>query len=357
MATLALNARLANRLDITVTAGGGETAFQAEVNRFPDFASDESWFYTPAAGGNSFLDLLPDTIYYWRVRKTNAGNGPWSQTYMWATLPGAAAPVPAYNGFSIIPAILVVPEPLADLVATNVEAGSVVDNLVNDDPMSTLRIGPAGPTAITFRTSGRPIDTFAFLGTLANEDVTWRIRGAASAAAVTAAPLVDTGVVQFRISNGIGRRQHYHAFRRLGQTYTHEFWRIDLTGFTYFFMARHLVVGLARSSVNISRGQGSTPMDMGRIERTQFGAPDRVRGWRGRNVEFPLSWISEAEFEAKWRDLDQLVGTTDPVLALPNPKASVYLNDRIAYGEIVDMRAEMMRGTKYARQITVRSLY
>jgi hypothetical protein len=82
-----------------------------------------------------------------------------------------------------------------------------------------------------------------------------------------------------------------------------------------------------------------------------------VRGWRGRKVEFPLSWISEAEYEAKWRDLDQLVGTTDPVLALPNPKASRYLNDRIAFGEITNMRGELMRGDKYAKTIEIRSLY
>jgi hypothetical protein len=60
--------------------------------------------------------------------------------------------------------------------ATNVAAGSDVMNLLNDDPMSVLHVAGAS-SAITFRTTGRPIDVFALLGTLANENVTWRIRG------------------------------------------------------------------------------------------------------------------------------------------------------------------------------------
>lgn len=358
MATISgYTARTATSITATVAAGGGETAFDVEANRSLDFASDESIVKTgQVAGAVVMQDLVPDTPYYIRTRKTNGGNGLWSAGYMVATTAPAAAPAPAYNGFSIIPALLVVPEPIDDVQGVNTEAGSVATNLFNDDPLSTWRV--AGATgAITFRTTGRAIDTFAFLGTLANEGVTWRIRGATTLANTTAAPGVDTGVVPLRISTGIGQRKHYHGFRRFTQTYNYEWWRIDLAGFNAFFMARHLVVGFARASVNISRGAGHSPVDMGRIERTLFGSPDRVVGWRGRAVDFPLSWISETEYEAKWRDLDQLVGQTDPVLAIPNPKVSQYLNDRIAYGEVTDMRTELMRGTKYARSLTIRSLY
>lgn len=358
MATISgIAARAQKSVTITLAAAGGETAWEVETNRAADFSSDESFNRPIAAAGNfAIADLVPDTPYYFRVRKTNAGAGPWSVPVMAATLPNNAPPNPAYNGFSIVPAILIVPEPVVDLVVTNLEPGNLGSNLLNDDPMSTTRIA-GNSTAITFRTTGRPIDTFALLGTLANDDVLWRIRGAATAAAVTAAPVIDTGNVAFRISPGIPRRTHYHGFRRLAQTYQLEYWRIDLSGFAAFFVGRNLIVGLARESVNISRGAGHTPIDMGRIERTQFGSPDRVRGWRGRNVEFQLSWLREAEYETKWRDLDQLVGLTDPVLALPNPKASVYLNDRIAFGEIGAARSEIARGDRWMRSLEIRSLY
>lgn len=345
-------------ITLTLVGDVGETAWTIEANRSPDFAADESITRGfGSAGAATMRDLVPDTPYYFRARKTNGGNGPWSATYMTATAPPASAPNPPYTGFSIVPAILVVPEPLGDLAMTNIDAGSLASSMTNDDPMSLVRVAGPDNTTITFRTPGRPIDTFAILGTLAHEDIVWRIRGAATLADVTGAPVVDTGNVQFRISPGIGRRKYYHAFRRLSQTYTLEFWQIDISGFAQFFVARNLVVGLARSSVNISRGAGQVPLDFGKVDRTIFGTPDRVVGWRGRNVEFPLSWITEAEYEAKWRDLDQLVGLTDPVLALPNPKANVYLNDRIAFGEIGSARGEIMRGDRWLKSLEIRSLY
>lgn len=358
MATLGpIIARTGSSVTLTLTAGGGETAWEIETNRSEDFNADESYFIPVAAAGNIAInDLVPDTPYYFRTRKTNGGNGAWSATFMAATGAPAAAPVPAYTGFSIIPALLVVPEPIVDLVGTNVAAGSDVNNLNNDDPMNVFKVAGAS-SAITFRTTGRAIDTFALLGSLANESVTWRLRGAATATNVTAAPTTDTGVVSFRVSNGLGRRRHYHAFRRLAAPVTSEYWRIDLAGITANFIARHLVVGFARSSVNVSRGAGHEANDMGSFGRTMFGSPDRVRGWRGRKVEFPLSWVSEAEYEAKWRDLQTLVGSTEPVLALQNPKSSIYLNERIAYGTIQSDRGEMMRGEKYAKTLDINSLY
>jgi hypothetical protein len=356
LATINLSARGASSITVALAADAGETSWEIEVNREPDFSADESYFIAVDAGGDVPIpDLVPDTPYYFRARKTNASNGPWGATLMGSTTAPAAPLVPAYNGFSIIPAIVVVPEPIADLVATNVADGSDALNLLNDDPMSVFHT--VGASAITFRTTGRPVDTIAILGTLANEDVTWRIRAAATFAGVTGAPGVDTGVVQFRVNPGIGRRQHYHAFRRLAAVYDYEYWRIDIAGIEENFIARNLVIGFARSSVNISKGAGIDAADGGTMNRTQFGQPDRVRGWRGRRVEFPLSWISEAEFETKWRDLHQLVGTTDPVLALPNPKVSRYLNDRIAYGDIVTARDEHVASNKYNKTLEIRSLY
>lgn len=358
MATLDLSARAANSMNLTLGAGGGETAWEIEVNRAADFFSDESYFVPQAASGvRTISDLVPDTPYYFRARKTNGGNGPWTPTVMAATLVPTQAVVP-YTGFTIVPAILVVPEPInePDLAATNVEAGSSVLNLLNDDPASVLKVAGTG-SAITFRTTGRSIDTFALLGSAANENVTWRIRGGTSAANVTAAPTTDTGVVNFRINPGIGRRPHYHAFRQLAAPVTTEYWRIDIAGVTANWFARHMVVGLARSSVNISRGAGRAPMDLGQFQRTQLGSPDRVRGWRGETIDFPLSWLKESEYETKWSDLMQLVGTTEPVLAIPNPKSNVYLNDRIAYGVIADARDENMRSDRYAKTLTIASLY
>jgi hypothetical protein len=195
------------------------------------------------------------------------------------------------------------------------------------------------------------------MGTMLGEAATWRIRAADTEAGLTAAPPVDTGILPFRASANLGWRPSYHSYRRLPAPVAREWWRIDITNPGPTFVARNLVTGLARQSVNYSRGAGQTPYDLGTMQRTPFGTPDRTPGWRGRSLDFGLSWLSEAEYEAKWSDLDQLVATTDPVFVLPNTKANAYLHDRIGFGTIENMRAENVRSSKYARSLEIRSIY
>lgn len=356
MTALSFVSRTDKQIVISVAAGGGETTFEIEINRQPDFASDESMSITGVAAGNVNINgLCATTNYYIRGRATNTNpKGAWSNVLVQATLlPAAPA---TYVGFSIEPTILVVPEPFESLTCADAEAGSSALNLANSDPLSTLRVQNDSAFSIIFKTNGRPIDTFALLGTNANNDATWRIRGADSQAGLATAP-VDTGSIAFRASPEIGQRPNFHAFRRLTALYEHPWWQIDVTHNAPTFWARHLVVGKARQSVNYSRGMSIEPFDLGTTNRSNIGGPDRIRGWRGRGFSLGLSWLSEAEFEAKWSDLDMLVGTTDPVLVVTNPKANTYLNDRIGYGEITDMSAENVRSSKWNRSLTLRSLY
>lgn len=353
MTTLTFTARTTKAITITLAAGGGETVFELEANRFDDFASDESLLKTGLAAGAFVFDGLPSgTKFYFRARATNVA-GAWSSTLMVAT---TDATPPGYTGYFIEPALLVVPEAMDQLTCAQAEAGSLPSNLTNDDPLSVLRATGAA-IAIEFHTPGTFVDTFALLGTLANDDATWRIRGANTQAALTAAPLTDTGVVAFNTVAGLNGRRHYHAFRRLSTTFNYFWWRIDIAQVAPTFFARQLVFGKARQSVNYSRGHGVQPYDLGQFQRSQYGAPARVEGWRGREVDFQLNWLSEAEYQAKWSDLDAMVGNTCPVLALPNPKANLYLNDRIAYGIVSQQRGENIRDAKWSKELQIQSLY
>jgi hypothetical protein len=127
-----------------------------------------------------------------------------------------AAPSPAYVGFSIIPALLVVPEPIADLAATNVAAGSDVVNLLNDDPMS---VAPRRRRFIgDHRSHDRASDRHVRAPRHARErkcDMAHRAaamhrgqrhRGAGRRHGRCPA-IADQG-------SGIGRQKHYHGFRR-----------------------------------------------------------------------------------------------------------------------------------------------
>jgi hypothetical protein len=356
MTALALVARTNSSLTIGVTAGAGETQFELEFNRADDFASDDSLFRTGLAAGNAAVAGLPaDTPFFVRGRSTNGGvSGAWSIPVLAATLPPAATG--AYLGFSIEPSFLIVPEPINEITCAEQAAGSPAVNLLSDDPTALLR-SQNGNVTIYAHTAGRLSDGVSLLGTMLDEAATWRIRAADSVAATAAAPTLDSGVVAFRASPNLGMRPSYHGFFRAGAPVAASWWRIDIVNPGPTFIARNLVIGLVRSSVNFSRGAGTAPWDLGSVQRTVYGTPDRVRGWRGRAVDFQLSWLSEAEFEAKWADLDRLVGTTEFVWILPNSKASPYRHDRIGLGTIEQMRAENVRSSKFLRTIEVRSIY
>lgn len=356
MTALALVARTNASLTIGVTAGAGETQFELEFNRAADFASDDSLFRTGLAAGNAAVAGLPaDTPFFVRGRSTNGvARGAWSVPILAATLPPAANG--AYFGFSIEPSFLIVPEPINEISCAEQEVGSPALNLLGDDPAAALRSQNANVT-IYAHTAGRLSDGVSLLGTMLGEAATWRIRAADTMAATAAAPVLDSGVVPFRASPNLGRRPSYHSFFRAGAPVAASWWRIDIVNPGPTFIARNLVIGLVRSSVNYSRGAGTAPWDMGSVNRTLYGTPDRVHGWRGRAVDFQLSWLNEADYQAKWADLDRLVGTTDPVWILPNSKASPFRHDRIGFGTIEQMRGENVRSSKFLQTIEVRSIY
>lgn len=355
MTTLAITARTNDSISFTIGAGGGETAFELELNRAADFASDESLSKSALAAGAQVIAGLPaGTPFYARSRKTNAGNGAWTVPTMTATLPPDAAA--GYVGPSIEPAVLVVPEPIISITCAQAEAGSDPINLLDDDPMAVLR-ATGTPVVIEFCTGGRPVDTIGFLGTMCSDTATWAIRSATSQANLTGAPVTNIAAAPFRASAGLGQRRSYHAYKRLAAVEASPWWRLTFTHLAPEFIARNLVIGLARSSVNYSRGQGQSFMDLGSMTRNRFGTPDRTRGWRGRSIDLSLSWLSEAEYEAKWQELDLLLGAVDPCLLLPNSKPNAYTHDRIGFGTLEQARAEVMRSSKHQRSLEMKSIY
>jgi hypothetical protein len=146
--------------------------------------------------------------------------------------------------------------------------------------------------------------------------------------------------------------------QRLPQPVTERFFAIDINaGGARHFIARNLVVGLARGTQNAARGNSEAPNDLGAAARTRFGVLDRVTGWRGRTVDFEMGWLSEAEYQTKWGLLMRQAGKTKSVLAIPNSKRNVFLNDRIAFGPITDQRGQTVAGRKLSFSMTIDSIY
>lgn len=333
-----------------------------EVNRSQDFSSDDTLICPGyAEAGANLHDMLglPNGTPFWIRTRSVEVDPTYSNVVLASTL---EVPVAPYGGFSIDKALIVVPAAIS-FIRDGYDAGSAArpgfpfTNLLRDDPSSTYQATSTAATTsleLLFQTSGEPIDTLAMLGSMAGID---------AQIVVAHSPNADysNGVEEyrgaFRCSPSIGRRRSYHSLVQLLAPSTDRYWYVGVNTPGHHFMARHLIVGLARRSINASRGNGSTLSDLGSASRTRFGAIDRVSGWRGRVVDFGLNWLREAEYHAKYADLAGLVGRTDPVLAVPNSKQNVHLNDRIAFGPITESREETQSGRHYSKSFTIDSIY
>jgi hypothetical protein len=372
--TLALTNRFSNGLDVTIFQNetGGLFPVWIELCRSPDFSGDDSVF--KQAGQLNSAVTAPVSIRglpagtTWHVRAVNTTTGQTSNIIVAAT--AEVALVSAYSGFSVDKSMLVDPVTIASLVdsygANNARiAGFPPSNLVRDDPQSTYQVLPTADSLLNltldFETSGEPVDVIAFLGTLADDNMRWTVMTAPTAAGHGGAGSTNASAMSFRVSPSIGRRQYYHALYQFPTPTTNRFWRVIIqsTGITNHvsFIARQLVVGLARQSTNPSRGHSEGANDTGTFSRGRFGTPDRVYGWRGRSVDFEMSWLRESEYQTKWAPLLTTVGKTKSVLALANGKRNVWTNDRLAFGPITDIRGEVQQSSRHVMGIAIDSLY
>lgn len=370
---LSLTNRAANELTFSLVADEDVmTQVVLELNRSPDFSSDDTIFklITGIGNGTSSQTVrgLPSGTT-WHIRALSNGSGAaYSNIVVAATTEVATAT--AYAGFSVDKSLLVDPVTIASISdgygANNARlAGFPPFNLLRDDPQSTWQVipsvGAALHTTLTFQTSGEPIDTVAILGTLASDDMIWSISSAPTVGGFGGAGSTASGDLPFRCSPSIGRRQYYHALYSLPAPTTNRFWSITITSsplvHSVSFIARQLVLGLARQSTNPSQGASESISDTGTFSRGRFGTPDRVAGWRGRAVSFEMSWLRETEYQAKWAPVLTLVGKTKSVLALANGKRNVWTNDRLAFGPITDMQGENMKSSRHSVGIAIDSLY
>lgn len=367
-----LNWTASSSASLTASATGlaGTASVSIEINRAKDFASDDSMFITgtKTSGADSYATTiygLPSgTTFFGRIRNDTTGER--SAAALRST--AAVAVSSTYTGYSIDKSLLVVPVDLIGLTVASDDytavSGFPVSNLTRDDPSSTFQCRKntpndvAGQQQIYFETSGEPINTIALLGLNVNDNETWQIQSRPDlATGFGAAGSVLYAAQTLRASPTIGRRASYHAIYNLPAPSTHKYWVIQLFIRTPHLIVRNLVVGRARSSTNADKGAGYGVNDLGSATRTRFGVLDSVRGWRGKVVDFSMSWISETEFQAKWADLPGLVGTTKAVLAIPNSKRNIHLNDRIAFGNITQMRGENVQSFKYSQTIEINSIY
>lgn len=352
--------------------GGGSVEIQIADN--PEFRGLVSWNrYTVTPTGVGGLNQLG--TYYARGRTVTGGGalGAWGATVGFYTTAGVAWSTAPQNVL-LSPGLVVPPVPILNIVETTnaAVAGYPMTNLLRDDPNLIAIATPwasgtgTDQVAIDFDTAGGPIDTIALLDANFPETVLIQVL-ASTTAARRAAGNSDipggafTGPTYTRASANLPQRRGYHALIRSAVPVALPYWRVYVyvptgTWRQGQFMARYLVAGLARTSKNITTDKTETPLDLGAMDRTRGGGPNRVWGFKMRKIDFEISVMSEMQWETQYGDLWRKIGLSEPVLIVPNSKTGAFLHDRILYGTVTQQRATQVNSPIFTHGFSCESL-
>lgn len=299
--------------------------------------------------------------YFFRGRDIfpAAPPGKWSAPAA-AYTPFAAGRVTAPAAIVIEPALIVEPEPVVAIFASNEIDGCPARSLNRDDPNSIWMAKKAnGVVTLDIQLSGAPIDCIGLLETTLAEACTVTIKAGPTRASLTDNPVVNTGALPFRASANLPGRRAYHSFTRLAAAVQAPWWRIELAGPMPgdVLAATYLVLGLAKVTHNFAVDTKSELLtDAGSVERDRSGNPSRMSGYRGRTVDFEIAMLTEQQYELSYQQLRWRVGATGPVLVVPNSKAGAFLHDRILYGQMQQQAVTNSSALRMTQPFRIQSL-
>jgi hypothetical protein len=106
---------------------------------------------------------------------------------------------------------------------------------------------------------------------------------------------------------------------------TRRWWRIDIGGHTGDFEASMAILGQRLIPANYySPGWSMGVEDLGNVEITRWGIPAEEDGLIFRSLSFRLGWMSEVDFETKFRPLSEKLGKRGVALWCFDPSPSPY---------------------------------
>lgn len=357
--TLNYGATTAYTASVVVSNLAADGTLDVQYAARPDFRFCVAPLVKGVARGNFTVGGLQSGSNWYvraRSRRNSGAVEDWSNILAVRTAAGPARDLtPA--AVMIEPAILVVPTPVlswTDINASTV-AGYPLQNLGFDGPVAwTSKNASSDVHVFAAELGPTPIDTIALLSSNANQNASVNIR----AGSTTAGNDYAYGPVTFHASPALPARPGYHALIRLPAPQTHRYWRVEITSanFERQFHLEHAVFGLNRSTKNHSVDKVEAGVDLGSLERDRAGNPIRLLGAKLRRVDFDISVMTEAQYEANYADLDWRVGQTQPVLCVPNSKSGAFLHDRILYGAIRGGRVVNPASPRYTRGFTIESI-
>lgn len=181
-------------------------------------------------------------------------------------------------------------------------------------------------------TASQALSMCSLINANAQAGTTVRLRLGTSQAEVDggSAPY-DSGAVTFISPAETTDSGLYASFQQFSEV-SATWWRIDIANHTGDFEASSLILGKAvQSSRFYDRGWELGTSDLGSIDISRWGVDVETDGIILNTVSFKLSWVSEAEFIASFRQIMRQA-KRKPVWLLFNPEAVAGRQEQFYFG-------------------------
>ena len=255
----------------------------------------------------------------------------------------------------------VIPLPLGTITTGNEKASN-----------PALHLGILAQIGMTWRSTGngslyvrgdmgsaKAIEFVSMLSANALSGTTIRVRLGDTQAAVDGTASYDSGAQPF-ISPSISREDGlYHSHLELPSTQTRRWWRIDIAGHTGDFEASAVVMGKKITPSRFyDKGWGFGVDDLGDIDINRFGVVSEEMGVIFREVEFKLSWVTEAEYETQFRPMIEKLGKRGLVYCCFDPEPSAYRQSRTYFGWFKDppFTQSALKPRYFSKEYKIRSM-
>jgi hypothetical protein len=181
--------------------------------------------------------------------------------------------------------------------------------------------------------SAKPVNFVSMVSANALAGTTIRVRLGDTQGEVDGTADYDSGAVAF-ISPSITREDGlYHSHLELPSLQTKQWWRIDIGGHTGDFEAASLIMGQTVTPTNFySPGFEFGIEDLGDLELNRFGVVDETDGRILRTIACKFDFMTQVDYETKFRPLIEKLGKRGIVFMCFDPEANTYRQSKTALG-------------------------
>jgi hypothetical protein len=183
--------------------------------------------------------------------------------------------------------------------------------------------------------SAKPINFLAILGANALAGTVWSV--VISNNSNFSSPLYSSGGLPF-INPSITREDGtYHSHLEPPATYTGRYVRVSLGGHTGDFQAAFLVIGQKLTPASYYSPDFEFGLDdKGSIDWTRYGVAEEESGVIMRKLGLTFSWLSQSDYETKFRPMTEKLGKRGMVYFCFDPEPTVYRQAKTYFGVLTD---------------------